>query len=58
MNRLVSNINLQDKIIHELTTYKNVKGLFGIPIAIRLTKTVASSIKYFTKVYISKLDIR
>ena len=58
MNRLVSNINLENKIIHKLTTYKNVKGLFCIPITIRLTKTIPPGIKYSKKVYISKLDIR
>ncbi|KAL6349741.1 hypothetical protein AAG906_041148 [Vitis piasezkii] len=39
-NRLVSNIDVQDKIIRELSTYKNAEGLFGIPIAIRSRKTL------------------
>nr|CAN63384.1 hypothetical protein VITISV_017567 [Vitis vinifera] len=40
IDRLVSNIDVQDKIICELSTYKNAEGLFGIPIAIRSRKTL------------------
>ncbi|RVW51225.1 hypothetical protein CK203_084709 [Vitis vinifera] len=40
-DRLVSDIDVQDKIIRELSTYKNAKGLFDIPIAIRSKKTLA-----------------
>ena len=46
IDRLVSDIDVQDKIIRELSTYKNAKGLFDIPIAIRSKKTLAPSINY------------
>ncbi|RVW88499.1 hypothetical protein CK203_043838 [Vitis vinifera] len=41
VDRLVSDIDVQDKIIRELSTYKNAEGLFGIPIAIRSRKMLA-----------------
>ena len=46
IDRLVSDIDVQDKIIHELSTYKNAEGLFGIPIAIRSRKTLTPGINY------------
>ena len=46
IDRLVSNIDVQDKIIRELSTYKNAEGLFGIPIAIRSRKTLTPGINY------------
>ena len=46
IDRLVSDIDVQDKIIRELSTYKNAKGIFDIPIAIRSKKTLAPSINY------------
>ena len=46
IDRLVSNIDVQDKIICELSTYKNAEGLFGIPIAIRSRKTLTPGINY------------
>lgn len=46
IDRLVSDIDVQDKIIRELSTYKNAEGLFGIPIAIRSRKMLAPGINY------------
>ena len=46
IDRLVSDIDMQDKIIREFLTYKNIEGLFGIPIAIRSRKTLALAINY------------
>ncbi|CAL9764066.1 unnamed protein product [Musa acuminata subsp. burmannicoides] len=39
--RLVPSIEVQDKIIHELSLYKNAEGLFGIPIAVRSRTTTS-----------------
>ena len=46
IDRLVFDIDVRDKIIRELLTYKNAEGLFGIPIAIRSRKTLALGINY------------
>ena len=43
IDRLVSNIDVQDKIIYELSTYKNVEGTFDIPIVIMSRKMLAPS---------------
>lgn len=42
--RLVPSIEVQDKIIHELSLYKNAEGLFRIPIAVRSKTTTSPSI--------------
>ena len=34
--RLISNLEVQDKIIRELSLYKNVDDLFGIPMEFNL----------------------
>ena len=46
IDRLVYDIDMQDKIIREFLTYKNIEGLFGIPIAIRSRKTLALATNY------------
>ena len=43
IDRLVSNIDVQDKIIYELSTYKNVESTFDIPIVIMSRKMLAPS---------------
>ena len=42
--RLVPSIEVQDKIIHELSLYKNAEGLFGIPIVVRSRTTTSPGI--------------
>ena len=54
IDRFVFDIDVQDKIICELSTYKNAEALFSIPIAIRSRNMLALGIKYFKKVYIFK----
>ena len=44
IQRLVPNINQQDKIIEKLTSYKREEGLFGLKMAIRLRKKKAPGI--------------
>ncbi|CAL9127726.1 unnamed protein product [Musa textilis] len=44
ITRLVPSIEMQDKIIRELSLYKNVEGLFGIPMAIRSRTTMSPGI--------------
>ncbi|CAL9119038.1 unnamed protein product [Musa textilis] len=41
VTRLVSSLEMQDKIIRELSLYKNAEGLFGIPMTVR-TRTTTS----------------
>ncbi|CAL9112683.1 unnamed protein product [Musa textilis] len=41
VTRLAPSLEVQDKIIRELSLYKNAKGLFGIPTAVR-SKTTTS----------------
>ena len=54
IDRFLFDIGVQDKIICELSTYKNAEALFNIPIAIRSRNMLALGIKYFKKVYIFK----
>ena len=54
IDRFVFYIDVQDKIICELSTYKNAEALFSIPIAIRSRNMLTLGIKYFKKVYIFK----
>ena len=44
IQRLVPNINQQNKIIEELTSYKREEGIFGLEMAIRLRKKNAPGI--------------
>ncbi|CAL9075137.1 unnamed protein product [Musa textilis] len=44
ITRLVPSLEVQDKIIHELSLYKNAKDLFGIPMAVRSRTTTSLGI--------------
>ena len=41
ISKLVTNIDVQDKIIQELSIYKQAENLFGLPMAIRQRATTA-----------------
>ncbi|CAL9120100.1 unnamed protein product [Musa textilis] len=44
VTRLVLSLEVQDKIIRELSLYKNTEGLFGIPMAVRSRTTTSPGI--------------
>ena len=46
IDRLVSDIKIQDKIQDELAYYKKAEGQFGLPIAIRSRATKSAGIYY------------